>query len=71
MWQGLKLACLDIKVPIFALMSAFQLLGLSFVNFFPTYVVASYAWFFFLMDFLSSLAATLGFNTTISLLLAA
>lgn len=53
MWTGLKLACKDIKVAIFSIMTASQLLGLSFVNFFPT------------------LTATLGFNTTISLLLAA
>ena len=36
MWEGLKLACKDIKVLIFALMASTQLLGLSFVNFFPT-----------------------------------
>ncbi|KAI5119172.1 hypothetical protein M0805_008655 [Coniferiporia weirii] len=53
MWSGFKLACQDIKVPIFSVMTAAQLLGLSFVNFFPT------------------LTSTLGFNTTISLLLAA
>ncbi|KAL5521337.1 hypothetical protein ACEPAG_9261 [Sanghuangporus baumii] len=53
MWTGLKLACKDIKVTIFALMGSTQLLGLSFVNFFPT------------------LTSTLGFSTTISLLLAA
>ncbi|EJD07976.1 MFS general substrate transporter [Fomitiporia mediterranea MF3/22] len=53
MWTGLKLACKDVKVHIFSLMGISQLLGLSFVNFFPT------------------LTATLGFNTTISLLLAA
>ncbi|PAV24167.1 MFS general substrate transporter [Pyrrhoderma noxium] len=53
MWHGLKLACSDIKVPIFSVMTCSQLLGLSFVNFFPT------------------LTATLGFSTTISLLLAA
>ncbi|KAK7054437.1 hypothetical protein VNI00_003635 [Paramarasmius palmivorus] len=51
--KGLKMAIMDIKVPILAVMTISQLLGLSFVNFFPT------------------LTATLGFNTTISLLLAA
>ncbi|KAJ3501242.1 hypothetical protein NLJ89_g9428 [Agrocybe chaxingu] len=52
-WQGLILAVKDPKVLIFALMSTSQLLGLSFVNFFPT------------------LTQTLGFNTTVTLLLAA
>ncbi|KAI3619082.1 tartrate transporter [Moniliophthora roreri] len=51
--HGLKLALADPKVLIFAAMTMSQLLGLSFVNFFPT------------------LAQTLGFNTTISLVLAA
>ncbi|PPQ66338.1 hypothetical protein CVT26_011169 [Gymnopilus dilepis] len=50
---GLILALKDPKVTIFAIMTIAQLLGLSFVNFFPT------------------LAQTLGFNTTITLLLAA
>ncbi|EJD07977.1 MFS general substrate transporter [Fomitiporia mediterranea MF3/22] len=36
MWTGLKLACKDVKVHIFSLMGISQLLGLSFVNFFPT-----------------------------------
>ncbi|KAK7691722.1 hypothetical protein QCA50_005122 [Cerrena zonata] len=52
-FTGLVQAIKDPKVPIFAVMACSQLLGLSFVNFFPT------------------LTATLGFNTTISLLLAA
>ncbi|TFK51137.1 MFS general substrate transporter [Heliocybe sulcata] len=52
-WHGLKLALMDPKVPLFALMSCSQLIGLSFINFFPT------------------LTATLGYNTTITLLLAA
>ncbi|KAI0057886.1 MFS general substrate transporter [Artomyces pyxidatus] len=51
-WGGFVLAVKDPKVSIFALMMCSQLLGFSFVNFFPT------------------LTATLGFNTTISLLLA-
>ncbi|GJE91460.1 MFS general substrate transporter [Phanerochaete sordida] len=50
---GLKQALRDPKVYILAVMTCAQLLGLSFVNFFPT------------------LTATLGFNTTISLVLAA
>ncbi|KAH8115418.1 MFS general substrate transporter [Phellopilus nigrolimitatus] len=53
MWAGFKMAFMDIKVPLFAIMTTSQLLGLSFVNFFPT------------------LTSTLGFSTTISLLLAA
>ncbi|TFK51136.1 MFS general substrate transporter [Heliocybe sulcata] len=52
-WHGLRLALRDPKVYILALMTCSQLLGLSFVNFFPT------------------LTQTLGFNNTISLLLAA
>ncbi|KAF8574831.1 MFS general substrate transporter [Ramaria rubella] len=52
-WSGLKMALKDVKVLIFMIMTCSQLLGLSFVNFFPT------------------LAATLGFSTTISLLMAA
>jgi hypothetical protein len=35
-WFGLKLAIKDIKVPIFMIMACSQLLGFSFVNFFPT-----------------------------------
>ncbi|EPQ55025.1 MFS general substrate transporter [Gloeophyllum trabeum ATCC 11539] len=35
-WHGLKLALKDPKVPLFALMSCSQLVGLSFINFFPT-----------------------------------
>ncbi|CAE6496040.1 unnamed protein product [Rhizoctonia solani] len=52
-FSGLMMALKDPKVPILAVMNCSQLLGLSFVNFFPT------------------LTATLGYNTTISLLLAA
>ncbi|EPQ55008.1 MFS general substrate transporter [Gloeophyllum trabeum ATCC 11539] len=37
-WDGIRLALTDVKVYIFALMSCSQLLALSFVNFFPTYV---------------------------------
>ncbi|KAJ7740223.1 MFS general substrate transporter [Mycena maculata] len=51
--RGLKLAICDPLVLTFAVMNASQLLGLSFINFFPT------------------LTSTLGFSTTISLLLAA
>lgn len=36
-WVGLKMAIKDPKVPIFMIMTCSQLLGLSFVNFFPTY----------------------------------
>ncbi|KAL5483258.1 hypothetical protein ACEPAI_8488 [Sanghuangporus weigelae] len=53
MWSGVKLACKDYKVVIFSFMFLSQLLGLSFINFFPT------------------LTSTLGFNSAISLLLAA
>ncbi|KAF7332789.1 Tartrate transporter [Mycena kentingensis (nom. inval.)] len=52
-WTGLKLAATDPLVGTFAIMNIAQLLGLSFISFFPT------------------LTATLGYNTTISLLLAA
>ncbi|KAF9441561.1 MFS general substrate transporter [Macrolepiota fuliginosa MF-IS2] len=52
-WQGLKMAMKDPLVPLFAVMTAAQLLGLSFINFFPT------------------LTQTLGFSTTVTLLLAA
>jgi MFS family permease len=51
--QGLIMAAKDPKVWIFSIMTVAQLLGLSFVNFFPT------------------LTSTLGFDTTISLVLAA
>ncbi|KAJ6583907.1 MFS general substrate transporter [Mycena vulgaris] len=50
---GLKMAIKDPLILTFAVMNASQLLGLSFINFFPT------------------LTQTLGFSTTISLLLAA
>ncbi|KAF8967940.1 MFS transporter [Flammula alnicola] len=52
-WQGLKLALKEPKVYIFAMISFSELLGMGFINFFPT------------------LTATLGFSTTITLLLAA
>ncbi|KAN0081227.1 Major facilitator superfamily domain containing protein [Tylopilus felleus] len=52
-FDGFKLAIRDVKVWIFVLMGCSQLLGLSFINFFPT------------------LTATLGHNTTITLLMAA
>ncbi|KAI0759993.1 MFS general substrate transporter [Trametes elegans] len=51
--KGLVMAIKDPKVPIFAVMTCSQLLGLGFVNFFPT------------------IAGTLGFSTTVTLLLAA
>ncbi|KAF5348567.1 hypothetical protein D9756_009620 [Leucocoprinus leucothites] len=51
--KGLKMAILDPIVGLFAIMALVQLLGLSFVSFFPT------------------LTETLGFSTTITLLLAA
>ncbi|KAG7451127.1 MFS general substrate transporter [Guyanagaster necrorhizus] len=51
--HGLKLAAMDPVVWAFSIMNIAQLLGLSFVNFFPT------------------LTATLGFSTTVSLLLCA
>ncbi|KAI0687878.1 MFS general substrate transporter [Cerioporus squamosus] len=52
-FKGLIMAIKDPKVPLFALMGCAQLLGLGFVNFFPT------------------IAGTLGFSTTATLLLAA
>jgi len=51
--QGLIMALKDPKVAIFSIMTIAQLLGLSFVQFFPT------------------LTQTLGFSTTVTLLLAA
>ncbi|KAF8916433.1 major facilitator superfamily domain-containing protein [Mucidula mucida] len=51
--HGLKLALKDYRVYVFSIMNMSQLLGLSFVNFFPT------------------LTQTLGFSTTVTLLLAA
>ncbi|PBL03713.1 MFS general substrate transporter [Armillaria gallica] len=51
--HGLKLALKEPLVYVFSIMNAAQLLGLSFVNFFPT------------------LTETLGFSTTVSLLLCA
>ncbi|RDX49229.1 MFS general substrate transporter [Lentinus brumalis] len=52
-FKGLIMAIKDPKVPLFAVMGCAQLLGLGFVNFFPT------------------IAGTLGFSTTVTLLLAA
>ncbi|KAM5542855.1 hypothetical protein V8D89_003239 [Ganoderma adspersum] len=52
-FTGLIMALKDPKVPIFAVMTCAQLLGLGFVNFFPT------------------IAGTLGFSTTVTLLVAA
>jgi len=51
-WRGLKLALQDPKVYIFALFCFTEILGLGFINFFPT------------------LVGTMGFSTTITLLLA-
>ncbi|KAI0734072.1 MFS general substrate transporter [Fomitopsis betulina] len=52
-WTGLMQALKDPKVVIFSIMNCSQLLGLGFINFFPT------------------ISATLGFSTTVSLLLCA
>jgi len=52
-YDGLVLAIKDPKVLIFMVMSCSQLLGLSYINFFPT------------------LTATLGYNNTITFLMAA
>jgi len=52
-WRGLKLALQDPKVYMFAIYDFCAILGLGFVNFFPT------------------LAQTMGFTTTITLLLVA
>ncbi|KAF8448652.1 major facilitator superfamily domain-containing protein [Boletus edulis BED1] len=52
-FDGFKLAVRDVKVWIFMLMCCSQLLGLSFINFFPT------------------LTATLGYDTTVTLLMSA
>ena len=72
-FSGLGQALSDIKVYLFALMCFAQLLGMSFQSFFPTYVLH----FVFMsvshthIIFLDRLTSTLGYNTTISLLLAA
>ncbi|KAJ8591075.1 MFS general substrate transporter [Rhizopogon salebrosus TDB-379] len=52
-FEGFVMAIKDPKVPIFMLMCCSQLLGLSFVNFFPT------------------LTSTLGYSTTVTLLMSA
>ncbi|KAF9451481.1 MFS general substrate transporter [Macrolepiota fuliginosa MF-IS2] len=52
-WKGLLSAIKDPKVLLFSFVAFFDLMGMGFVNFFPT------------------LTATLGFSTTITLLLAA
>jgi hypothetical protein len=70
-WKGLVMAVKDVKVWILAFIAMTETLGLSFVNFFPTYA-NNYLW-----DYGSwqsekiRLTATLGFSTTITLLLAA
>ncbi|KLO20543.1 MFS general substrate transporter [Schizopora paradoxa] len=40
MWSGLRMAMKDVKTYLFAMLSLGQLLGLSFVNFFPTLTAA-------------------------------
>lgn len=42
MWSGFRMAMTDVKVYLFSMMSLGQLLGLSFVNFFPTCVAPAY-----------------------------
>lgn len=42
-WEGLKMALKDPKVLIFSVMNCSQLLGLSFVNFFPTCVPLAFS----------------------------
>ena len=68
-WRGLKLALQDPKVYIFSLGNFSEVIGLGFLNFFPTSVMATS---FFLSFFYAvySLTATLGFSTTITLLMA-
>ena len=70
-WRGLKLALQDPKVYIFVLYDFFAFVGLGFIQFFPTSVMVIYFWLVFLTFFaIYSLAATMGFSTTITLLLA-
>ena len=71
-WRGLKLALQDPKVYIFALYDFCVLLGLGFVQFFPTSVMCYFFGLVFLTFFGSfhSLAGTMGFSATITLLLA-
>ena len=85
------MAITDPKVLLFMIMTCSQLLGLSFVNFFPTWVSIFYrrtyrtttkafptfSFFVYLFSLntfvppLCRIAATLGFSTTITLLMAA
>ena len=45
-WRGLKLALQDPKVYIFALYDFSAILGLGFVQFFPTSVIVNFFFFF-------------------------
>ena len=66
------MALKDLKVYLFALMTCSQLLGLGFINFFPTSVAFHYiAIASFSPKLVKSIAGTLGFSTTVTLLLAA
>jgi len=67
------MAMKDPIVPLFAIMTVSQLLGLSFVNFFPTYVAFVHGYKRLMQKELKffRLTQTLGFNTTVTLSLAA
>lgn len=66
------MALKDLKVYLFAVMTCSQLLGLGFINFFPTSVVFPYISIASIsLNLVNSIAGTLGFSTTVTLLLAA
>ncbi|KAK0193761.1 MFS transporter [Armillaria mellea] len=70
--HGLKLALKDPRVYAFCLLNVTQALGLSFTNFFPTFVLGfSFLGIVFNVLIYVRLTQTLGFSTTISLLLCA
>ncbi|KAK0450164.1 MFS general substrate transporter [Armillaria borealis] len=70
--HGLKLALKDPRVYAFCLLNVAQALGLSFTNFFPTFVLDfSFLGIVFNVLVYVRLTQTLGFSTTISLLLCA
>lgn len=70
--HGFKLAIKDPLVLMFTAESVLQILGISFVNFFPTYVVyVSVCLIDQSKHTYHRLTATLGYSTTVTLLLAA
>jgi hypothetical protein len=45
-WRGLKLALQDPKVYMFTIKAFCEILGLGFINFFPTSVMAAHSTFY-------------------------